>query len=96
MKKLLNLKYMVVEIFSQKTAKNVGVNIVSQSKDNHESWRNYFGCNMELNYCDLFVKGDTCTDASCFLVLRSTTRGNMELGMFEQIEVSRHKKDIEN
>ena len=45
MKKLLNLKYMVVEIFSHKTAKNVGVNIVSQSKDNHQSWRNYFGCN---------------------------------------------------
>ena len=45
----------------------------------------------------LHVKGDTCTDASCFLVLRSTMRGNnMELGMCEQIEVSRHKKDIEN
>ena len=66
-KKLLNLTYVVVEIFPTRQQKM-------------------------FNSCD-FVKGDTCTEA---LVLRSTTRGNMELGMYEQIEVSRHKKDIEN
>ena len=36
MKELLNLTNIVVEIFFHKRAKNVGVNIVNQSKDNHE------------------------------------------------------------
>ena len=46
--------------FFHKTAKNVGVNIISQSKDDHKLEKLFW-----LNSCD-FVKGDTCTDASCF------------------------------
>ena len=50
-RQLVNLTFMVVKMFFYKTAKNVGVNIVSQSKDNHEttmSWRKYFDHGVNL------------------------------------------------
>ena len=50
----------------------------------------------------IFVKGSETLALTLLVFLFScfkkytTTQGNMEPGMYEEIEASRHKKDIEN